>query len=31
VCSSDLPEAIRKAVLNAVGGRTQWMPAGSAS
>jgi hypothetical protein len=25
------PEAIRKAVLTAVGGRTQWMPAGSAS
>ncbi len=25
------PEAIRKAVLTAVGGRTQWMPAGSSS
>ncbi len=25
------PEAIRKAVLTAVGGRTQWMPAGSAT
>jgi len=32
-CEADSPdpEAIRKAVLSAVGGRTQWMPAGSAS
>ena len=32
-CEADTPdpEAIRKAVLTAVGGRTQWMPAGSAT